>query len=471
MRGNARRIAVLLLASLLAACTAKQPPEIVAYTPPLPRDDAALLGDAKIDAGSLGYLLIDAKTGAVIEARQPDQAFIPASTVKILTAVAALGILGPDHRFETVLATNAADGTIPELQGDLYLIGGGDPLLAPADLMALAERLADTGVRSIAGAFHVDRSRFPATPRINARQPDDAIYNAGISALSLDFNRRRVFWRESDATTIDVWTSPPVGAAPLNVAAGRRIGQIWLPVAEPAEHGGAVFRALAGLNGVALPAPTIRAAPTSARRIAAIESEPLVDVARAALEHSNNVVAELIGLEAARGLGERPKSLADAATATTRALTAEIGGIDWSTARLPNHSGLSAMARLTPRQTVAVLRYADGQRMEGRRFRSLLPASGWREAFENRLSEPETAMRVWAKTGTMRYATGIAGYLIPQSGREAIFAIYVTDFENRAVYDALVHPRADGVEAAAEAWRRRAKTLEAEIIRRWALVH
>ena len=72
----------------------------------------------------LGVVLFDAATGKVLVQHGADRPFIPASTTKVTTSLAALEILGPDHRFATtLLATgDVVDGT---LRGDLWLHGGG----------------------------------------------------------------------------------------------------------------------------------------------------------------------------------------------------------------------------------------------------------------------------------------------------------------------------------------------------------
>ena len=85
-------------------------------------------------AGVVGYLV--ATQGAVpIYAVNPELALVPASNQKLLTAYTALAVLGPEYRFRTSLTTDApvANGVV---QGDAYLIGGGDPSLATPDYAA-----------------------------------------------------------------------------------------------------------------------------------------------------------------------------------------------------------------------------------------------------------------------------------------------------------------------------------------------
>ena len=69
------------------------PPPLVAARPP---------------GTAVGYLLIDLETGQVLAELNPDLPLIPASTAKLATAVAALDVLGPEHRFDTELLARGA---------------------------------------------------------------------------------------------------------------------------------------------------------------------------------------------------------------------------------------------------------------------------------------------------------------------------------------------------------------------------
>src|SRR5262245_53149766 len=72
-----------------------------------------------------GLLVVDAQSGEVVYERNPDQMFVPASTTKIYTCAAALGLLGPDYKFQTPVywTGEITDGV---LKGDLVLCASGD---------------------------------------------------------------------------------------------------------------------------------------------------------------------------------------------------------------------------------------------------------------------------------------------------------------------------------------------------------
>ena len=478
---GARALAAVC-ALALAAC-AGQPA-------PVATDPVTALGPA----AQISFAVIDAETGIVMAAQAADRPMIPASTAKVATMVSALELLGPDFRFQTrVLATDApdADGT---LAGDVVLAGGGDPLLTPQDLYGLAVRLRDLGLKQVTGRFLYDETLLPAMPAIDPDQPAEARYNPGVSALSVDFNRWRLQWRRDESGTPALTRLPPLDAhrAATNDrpqgpgrevlwndgvwtlgADAARAGERFLPVKTPGLAAAELFRRLAGQAGVALPAPQPGTAPEGARAATVMAGLPLAEVARAGLEHSNNLVSELVGLTAARLLDGRPDSLAASASTLSGWLHKAVGptaaGIDWRGWNLPNHSGLSRDARVTANQMAAVLRFAHGRRYGGWPFASLLPAAGFRKAFRDRFLT-ETAMgRVWAKTGTMHYAKGLAGYLMGADGRTRVFVLYIADPVARRIYDALDDAARDTPETQTRAlvWIDAAERAEQAIVLDW----
>ncbi len=453
---------ILFLLAAVTSCAGRSdiPPDV--RTGAIP-DEAAGIAAHGFEPERVGYALYDLDTGKRLAGHRAGERFIPASVAKLPTMVAALEILGPDHRFRTeVLAVGPLrDGV---LKGDLYLRGGGDPLLSPPDLLSLSSALRGVGVERVEGRFLYDETGLTALSQIEPSQPADAGYNPGVGALAFDFNRvlaRRRPHGEGGA----VFTASPVEFPGLDAIAGpdfrrglRAEGGEWRPVKAPGKYAAKVFRSLCRMQGVALPEPQPGATPAEARLLAVHESPPLDAIARVGLEFSNNLVAEMVGLAASRAeMGENLTLEASAAALSKRL------GASWF---LTNHSGLSARSRVSPEQMAAVARRAHAS-LDG--FIALLPPSAWKEGLDGRFAERATALRVWAKTGTMNYASGMAGILFAHSGRRLAFALFVTDFERRGRYDA--DREAPGAEDAAEAWRVRAKALEESLVTRWVLAY
>jgi serine-type D-Ala-D-Ala carboxypeptidase/endopeptidase (penicillin-binding protein 4) len=133
-----------------------------------------------------GIAIVDSQ-GRPLFLRRERTAAIPASTFKLLVAVTALMTLGPDYRFETRLEAldEPHNGT---LDGDLYLVGSGDPSLTSDMLRGGIGVLARGGLTDVTGGVVADGSLFGGREINPAWDPDDLQYDyaAGTSALSLD---------------------------------------------------------------------------------------------------------------------------------------------------------------------------------------------------------------------------------------------------------------------------------------------
>ncbi|MFD9129948.1 D-alanyl-D-alanine carboxypeptidase/D-alanyl-D-alanine-endopeptidase, partial [Kitasatospora sp. NPDC059571] len=279
-------VGVLLLTTAAARTQAATPPR--AAQPVLAADLDRLLGDARLTGAQASALVTDAATGEVLYRHDPGALLLPASTLKTVTAAAALDVLGQDHRFTTdVLAAGRRSG--PLLDGDLVLRGGGDPSLLPADLDALAAQVAAAGVTEVNGALLADASRYDDVPLGADWAWDDqaAYYSPQISALTLttdtDYDPGTVRLTLTPAAapgrpaTVQVVpaeapvrlrggvdTGPAGGASTVQVdrrpggndlqlsgslPAGGGTGQEWVAVDDPAGLAAAVFAAAIAQHG------------------------------------------------------------------------------------------------------------------------------------------------------------------------------------------------------------------------------
>ncbi|HUF86104.1 MAG TPA: D-alanyl-D-alanine carboxypeptidase/D-alanyl-D-alanine-endopeptidase [Thermohalobaculum sp.] len=472
--------------------------------PPVPRPERAAASASpatpslpalpNAPSGVTGWMAVDLDTGAVIDARNPDHAFAPASVAKLPTAFHALERLGPEHRFETrLMATGPVQsGT---LQGDLVLVGGGDPELDTDALVPLVAALAQQGIVRVAGRLVVDGSAALSVPAIDPDQPIDAAYNPALSGLSLNFNRVRLKWatRGTEQTlrvsALALRHDPEVSGVRVALAGAsdaplfshaledgtevwrirardlRGKGERWLPVRRPELHAGEVLAKLAAAQGITLGAAVEGRAPAGARLIARVESRPLTQMVASMLRHSTNLTAELVGQAAARAGGRQPGSLA-ASGAATAAWAAGVAGFPAGDSgfRLANHSGLSQASRLSPRRMVELLAaLARRQPGQGVRYKGLpggvidllrdynVAAKGVDIDFRR--------LEVAAKTGTMDYMRGLAGYIVTPGGRRLAFAVFSNDLERRR----------SGVSQIDRGWMARARAFERALVRNWVL--
>jgi len=467
----------LIPAAALFICACATPPPAPTASIPRVADLAAMTESDAAQALALsdanwGYAVIDAASGDVLESRNPDQGFPPASTAKLPTMVAALSVLGPTYRFTTQLFARGRlkAGT---LHGDLVLAGDGDPLLTAGDLRALAIRMKDIGIRRLDGHF-LYASALPVIAEVEPAQPATAPYNQGVGGLNIEFNR--VLLTRPDGMQADAFTTPPealplIPGTPDNGSPGDNPEISEMPVRAPGRLAALLLRRFAAAEGIALPTPVPGAPPAGAVSLAQIRSQPLIEIARAGLEYSNNMVAEVIGLAASRALGSGAETLRASADTLGIRLEHDIAGLHRFATALANHSGLSTQSRMSPVQMTAILKYALEQRFDGWRFDTLLTPGGARSNLRGRFRDPDTAFRVWAKSGTMRYIKGLAGYLDAHSGRRLIFALFVHDPAKRAVLENDPERYGPRARAASTDWRNRTDAFEASLIARWTRTH
>lgn len=357
-------------------------------------------------APSPSCLVVADAEGQVAYERAPDQPMQPASTLKLVTATAALLELGPDARFRTVVrGAPPADGVVT---GDLHLVGGGDPLLATADYMGrferqpqaftdlagLAQRIADTGIRRVTGAVVGDDSRYDAERYVTS-WPDRYRTLPVIGPLSA------LAVNDGFAAYPKTWGGP---------------GEL-VPASDPAAQAAAVLTLLLAERGVTVDGgPRSGPAPADGAELAAVESAPLRDVVAQMLQESDNATAELLLKELGRA-GGKPSTAGGRAHA---AAVLDAAGVDVADLSLADGSGLSPDDRATCRALVEVL----GHPGTGPRLQDGLPVAGRTGTLFDRFTDSPVEGHLRAKTGTLNTVAGLAGVITDDDGT-LLFAFLV----------------------------------------------
>jgi D-alanyl-D-alanine carboxypeptidase/D-alanyl-D-alanine-endopeptidase (penicillin-binding protein 4) len=449
--------------------------------PALPRRAWAAASAASVEAilaasglaAVSGFAVADLDGDGLLEGHDPNAGRPPASVAKIVTALYAREALGPEYRFRTrVLATGPVEGGV--LRGDLVLEGGGDPVLDTDGLGALVAAIRTGGIERVEGRFLVAEGAMPFVADVARGQPEDAGYNPTISGMNLNFNRVELRWAPGQAPSFGApgqrllvpveGIAGAVADGPIRhrFEAGREVwslpaarvkgsGSDWLPVRAPAVYAGEVFAGLAARAGLALPAAEVVA--RAGGTVRAVGDSPALDrMLRDMLRYSTNLTAEAVGLRASQARGAAPGGVAASAAA--------MGG--WARERfgLPaaafvDHSGLGDGSRVAPAEMVAVLRGADGV---AAMLRTRPVLGGDRKPLD-------LGVEVLAKTGTLFFACGLAGYMT--GSRRLAFAIFCAD----PVLRAGIRPEERAQPPGAKSWAARARAQEQALLRRWAAVY
>jgi serine-type D-Ala-D-Ala carboxypeptidase/endopeptidase (penicillin-binding protein 4) len=442
-----------------------------------PVDAEALIAAAKL-TGSVAFVLMDTKTGEILESREPDHAMPPASVAKAVTSLFALERLGPSYRFATrVMATGPVQAGV--VQGDLVLAGGGDPTLQTDQLGDLVARLAKAGLKGATGRFLYWEGALPSLRGIAADQPEHVGYNAAISGLNLNFNRAYFEWKKVDGTwrtsvdargdrflpgvsmvrvdvaqrDVPLFTYAPGQVEEWTVASGAlgKGGSRWLPVRDPGAYVAEVFLTLARAQGIRLDAGERIPVLPVATELDRVESEPLTEVLRDMLKFSTNLTAECVGLTAS-GL-----TTLEASAGVMADWVAATFGVRFD---MHDHSGLGGQSRVTARGMVTVLQRAEAGR---RGLREILRDVGMKD--DKGAVIKGHPVTVLAKSGTLNFVSGLAGHVVPPApGRELVFAIFTGDPERRDAVPVALREDPEG----SSAWTKRARRLQGQLINRWA---
>ncbi len=437
--------------------------------------------------GRVGFVVADAATGEILEVVNPLFPLPPASVAKAVSCAYALDRLGPAYRFRTRLVSDGvlADG---RLDGDLWLVGSGDPLFDTDALAAMADDLVNMGVREITGAFRVATGALPEIWQIDPGQLPHVGYNPSISALNLNFNRVHFEWErvgETYTISMDARSAslrPAVRVARMMIAertspvytytdaeghdawtvargALGNAGSRWLPVRRPAAYMAEVFATLmSGLN-VTLPDPDYAdTAPDTALVLVEHPSEPLQEILRGMMRWSTNLTAEVVGLLATQEGNVRPTSLPESGAEMMAWMRDTLGARN---ATFVDHSGLGVGSRIRPQDMTHALIAAGPDGL----LRDLMKDITMRDGDGNVLADHPIA--VVAKTGTLNFVSTLAGFARTPSGRDLAFTIFSADLERREAIPEDQRERPVG----SRTYNGSAKRMQQALIERWGTVY
>jgi len=171
-----------------------------------------MLEEPELKGASLGLYVTTLGKDSSLVAYMPEVSLATASTLKALTTATAINILGKDYRFETEIAYSGQIDDKGTLNGNLYLIGGGDPTLGsdnmPSLMDFLANRVIEKGIKNVEGSLIGDASIFDTRLAANTWIWEDVgnYYGAGPSGLTIHLNQYSIYFKtgikEGDPTEI-----------------------------------------------------------------------------------------------------------------------------------------------------------------------------------------------------------------------------------------------------------------------------
>lgn len=331
-----------------------------------------LMTDPLLEHTQLGLLVFDMTADSTLYSHGARQTLRPASTMKLLTAITAIDLLGGDYNFRTTLSYK---GTVKDsvLVGDLYCVGGMDPLFDDDDLMVFVESVQNMGIDSIHGNLYIDTS---------FKEPD--LLGEG--------------W---------CWDDDNSQLTPLLVSRKDEF----------------VPRFMQGLSklGIAFDGECKAGTPPKDALMLSSRIHRFNDVLVPMMKESDNLYAESMFYHIGASMGVRPAKASHARQLIKKEIAkAGVSGVQY---RIADGSGLSLYNYVTPEILVKMLVYAYRQTKINYHLFSALPIAGQDGTLKKRMLDPVVNGRVHAKTGTLSGISSLAGYASLPNGHQLAFCI------------------------------------------------
>lgn len=425
------------------------------------RDQLAyVLGSAINDSNVKAHMSLYVKsmrTGDTLYVYNIHKRLAPASTLKILTAEAALIYLGPDYRFSTRLLTNATSDKKGVLQGDLYVVLSGDPTLTFDDLVDLLQTLKDQKIQAISGNIYIDNTAYDQSfygPGW-VYEDKDYCYAAPISAsiinrncLSFQIAPSKKSGQPAKVITSSRYFYPQIknsvvtknrqsrGRCSLRISKtpgsmiaidgcmtqGRSTSGVSYVVTDVPEYNRALFKSLLQKMGIKVYGNvTFGSANNRLSLVGSHESEPLRDIVKEMMKKSDNVIAGALFKKLGQLYTRQPGSWANGSLAVSQILSKH-AKVNIAGMRILDGSGLSPNNLTTAAQMMQVLDFAYHHKTRNE-FLLSLPIAGVDGTLKHRLYN--LVRKVRAKTGTISGVASLAGFVKTRDQDELAFVVMI----------------------------------------------
>ena len=321
----------------------------------------------------LGLYVYDLTDQLPVYAVNATQRMRPASNQKIVTSICGLHYLGGDYLFRTDLRIKGtvANGT---LQGDVYVVGGMDPMLSPSNLAEMATALRNAGISSITGNLYIDLS-----------MKDNLPYGWGWC------------WDDKDG---------PLSA--LMVDAKDKFNTEWVKALSKA----GIRCSRSAIKQQQIPADT---------KSVCCVTHTIDEVLQPLLKNSHNIYAESLFYQIAAFSGQKNAGRKQAA----QLINDLISKLDMQPEQyqIADGSGLSLYNYVSPELLVSLLNYAFSKPDIYQHLYPALPIAGIDGTLSKRMQDTPAYNNVHAKTGTVDGVSTLAGYLTASNGHVLSFSI------------------------------------------------
>lgn len=477
-------VCALLLAGSILAQEAKPPATLAELQQRLTQ----YLAQPRFAAALWGVKVVSLDSGKTLFEHNPQKLCSPASNSKLYTVALALDRLGADYRIRTSLYAKTRPDRHGTLKGDLLVYGRGDPTINARlhggnifqAFQPLVAALTNAGVKRITGDLVGDES-FIHGPEFGSGWAWDDMeyyYGAEISALTINDNILQATAKpgERPGLPCNLTISPPTTYLVLSnltrtVDKGQRrsvtfhrpldqnvlyvSGQMPIDAGsytddvtfhDPAGLFISLFKEALARQGIKV-GGRLRVVNWQDRQrkpidcsqlveLGAVESLPMIDLAREVEKPSQNLYADLLLAQ----VGERTRSAAARPDETSEDLgIRELNrflaqaGVARGDVLFEEGSGLSRNNLTTPNATLKLLEYMSRHKCAAA-YLAALPIAGVDGTLRNRMKGTPAAGNVRAKTGSLRWASSLSGYVTTAAGEHLAFSLMLNRYHNSGAH-------------------------------------
>jgi D-alanyl-D-alanine carboxypeptidase/D-alanyl-D-alanine-endopeptidase (penicillin-binding protein 4) len=416
----------------------------------LPPTVRAVLNVRQVPEDSLSVFVQDVESGEVVLRWNEAEARNPASSIKLLTTLVALDVLGPAYHWNTdVYVLGEVENG--RLKGDLLLKGYGDPYLVTERVWQLLRQIRQFGIREIEGDLRIDDSYFylpESDPAEFDRQPLRA-YNVTPNAMLMNFKVVRYWFEpEFDTNSVRVWLDPSLENLSIDnrlaltsgscrgyqrgitISANEAIDRMTFSGGFPSgckqyamdrtalSHNEFVYGLFISIwreSGGTFKGGWLNAyAPDDIEPLLSFSSLPLADIITYVNKHSNNVMARQLLLTLSAEVLGSPGTEEGGREVVADWLVDR--GIETPQLMFTNGAGLSRDTRISAQDMAALLEFAWRQPYMPE-FVSSMSLAGRDGTTRRRFDDAGLDGSAHLKTGSLDHVTTIAGYLQARSGR------------------------------------------------------
>lgn len=416
---------------------------------------------------TIGIQIQAMDNGKILYQKNPQQLFVPASNLKLFTAVASLLYLKPDYQFQTTLLTDAKTITNGTLQGNVYLKFSGDPSLTAQQVQTLLSNLNKNNIKAISGNFYIDQTSYNNKPYGPGWMWDElnVCYAAPLEATMIDQNcinatltpaanigeaaqlnlTTHFISVDNQVKTVDANSNCPLELKANNrnhyILSGCLLTQtppmnLQIAIKNPNLYAKNFIASTLQNYGIQFTGKILnKKANDDLIVIARQNSQPLSSIVNEMMKQSNDPIANSLFMKLGENYSHDPATWKEATTALQNILTQE-AKLNLTNASIVDGAGISRYNLVSPQQISQLLYFAYHNAAIAPFLMTSLPIAGKDGTLQDRMTAMDIQGKVKAKTGSMTGISALSGYVSTAQHKTLAFVILINNFNKTDAHNA-----------------------------------